>query len=256
MKHKPIPLSQQYVTTLERHSKRGPRESLLSALKLGRQTADLGLETLDLARIHEQALAMLELSNTKNAFIRLAGIFFAEANTAIGETHRAVRQTKVDLGRLMATLGRRTTELATSNRQPQQGVIRRKVMEDDFAKRGKHHLKCLAESLELQSRLQPLTHQVMAAQEDGRKRISHELQEEIAPTRLGINVRPLCLKQAAHSKTNGLKNTIASTQQLLANSARSMRPAARWAVYENEMSQVVAALSGGVASPLEEGSVS
>ncbi|MGA2244499.1 MAG: histidine kinase [Verrucomicrobiota bacterium] len=220
-------MPQQYVTALERHLKQGPQASLKPALKLGRQAAGLGMETLDLARIHEQALATLELSNTKNAFTKLAGVFFTEANTAIEETHRPARQNQVELDKLMATLGRRTRELAASNRHLQKGVVRRKVMEADLAQRGRQHQKCLEESLELQSRLRDLTHQVLAAQENERTKISRELQEEIAQTLLGINVRLLCLKQEARSKTKGLKNTIASTQRLVANSARSVRRAGR-----------------------------
>jgi signal transduction histidine kinase len=227
MKQKIIPLRQQYLAALEKHLKQGPRASLLPALNLGRGAVALGLETLDLARMHEQALATLELSHTKNGFTKLAGIFFTEANTAIEETHRAARQTKVDLGKLMATLGRRTEELAVSNRQLKRGVDRRKVMEDDFATRRKHHQKCLEESLELQNRLRRLTHQVLAAQEDERKKISRELQDEIAQTLLGINVRLLSLKQAARNNTIGLKNTIASTQRLVANSARTVRQVGR-----------------------------
>jgi signal transduction histidine kinase len=227
MKQNLIPLSQRYVTALERHLKQGPRASLAPALNLGRQAVTLGLETLDLARIHEQALATLELSHIKNAFTKLAGIFFAEANTAIEETHRAARQTKVDLSKVMVTLGRRTKELAASHRQLQQGVVQRKIMEDEFARRGRRHQKCLEESLGLQNRLRHLTRQVLAAQEDERKQISRELHDEIAQTLLGINVRLLCLKQEARNKTNGLKKTIASTQRLVANSARSVRQAGR-----------------------------
>jgi signal transduction histidine kinase len=227
MKRNLIQLSQQYVTALEKHLKQGPRASVLPAVNLGRRAVTLGLETLDLARMHEQALATLGLSQAQNAFTKLAGIFFNEANTVIEETHRAARQTQVDLGKLMATLGRRTKELAASHRQLERGVLRRKLMEEDFAKRGRHHQKCLEESLELQNRLRHLTHRVLAAQEDERKKISRELQDEIAQTLLGINVRLLCLKQEARSKKNGLNNKIARTQRLVAKSAKSVRQAGR-----------------------------
>jgi len=220
-------LSQQYVATLEKHLKQGPRASLLPALALGRGAVALGLETLDLARMHEQAMATLGFSNQINGGTKLAGIFFSEANTAIEETHRTARLAKANLSKVMATLGRRTQELAASNRQLQQGVVRRKVMEVDFTEKGKQHQQSLKESLELQKRLRQLTHQVLAAQEDERKKISRELQDEIAQTLLGINVRLLTLKQEARTHTNGLKNKIASTQQLVANSARSMRQAGR-----------------------------
>jgi signal transduction histidine kinase len=227
MKQNPTRLTQQYVTVLRNHLKQGPQASLQPALRLGRSAAALGLDTLDLARIHEQALATLELSQTKNALTRLAGIFFTEANTPIEETHRAARQTRTHLTKVMTKLGKRTEELAASNRQLQRGVVRRKVMENDFAKRRQNHRKCLQESLKLQNRLRQLTHRVLVAQEDERKKISLELQDEIAQTLLGINVRLLTLKQEARNNTNGFKYELARTQRLVAQSARSVRQAGR-----------------------------
>jgi signal transduction histidine kinase len=224
---KKLRFSQRYVAALGKHLKQGPQAGLQPALGLGRQAVALGLETLDLARIHEQALATLELSSSKNGFTKFAGIFFTEANTLIEETHHAARQTKAHLSKLMTKLGRRTEELAISNRQLQQGVVRRRIMEDAVKKKGKHHQKCLEESLELQNRLRQLTHQVIAAQEDERKKISRELQDEIAQTLLGINVRLLSLKQEARINSKGLKNEIAITQRLVVKSARSVRQAGR-----------------------------
>ena len=227
MKQKLIGLSEKYVAALSKHLKEGPQASLEPALELGREAVALGLETLDLAGIHEEALMLLELSKTKNAFTRLAAIFFTEANTLIEKTHLAARQTKVHLGKLMAKLGQRTKELAVSNRQLRQGVARRRIMENDYAKRGKRHQKSLDESLELQKRLRQLTHQVIAAQENERKKISHKLQDEIAQTLLGINIRLLSLKQAARINKKGLRNEIASTQRLVAKSAKSVRQVGR-----------------------------
>jgi signal transduction histidine kinase len=163
----------------------------------------------------------------KNGFTKLAGIFFTEANIPIEETHHTARQTQVHLSKLMATLCQRTEELAVCNRQLKRGADRRKVMEDDFAKRGKRHQRSLEESLELQKRLRQLTYQVMEAQENERKKISRELQDEIAQTLLGINVRLLSLKHEARSNSKGLKNDIASTQRLVVKSARSVRQVGR-----------------------------
>jgi signal transduction histidine kinase len=200
---------------------------LQPALELGRAAVVLGLGTLELARIHEQALATLELSYTKNGFTKLAGIFFTEANIPIEETQRTARQNKIHLSRLKETLDQRTEELAASNRQLQRGVARRKVMENAFEKSGQHHKKCLEESLQLQKRLRQLTHRVLATQEDECKSISRELQDEIAQTLLGINVRLLSLKREAKLNTKDLKNKIASTQRLVARSAKSVRRVAR-----------------------------
>jgi signal transduction histidine kinase len=227
MKQKLNRLSQQYVTALRTHLKPGARASLLSALGLGRRAVALGLETLELARIHERALMTLKLSKGKNGMIKRAKIFFTEAISPIVETHRPARQTKVHLGRLKEMLDQRTEELAVSNRQLQRGVVRRKVMEDAAEKSGKHHNKCLEESLQLQKRLRQFTHRVLAVQENERTSISRELQDEIAQTLLGINVRLLSLKQQSRNNIKGLKNEIASTQRLVLKSAKSVRRVAR-----------------------------
>jgi two-component system sensor histidine kinase DegS len=227
MKRKLIGLSQRYVMALRKHLKPGPRASLQPALKLGRQAVVLGLETLDVARIHEQALVALKLSTGKNGLIKRAEIFFSEAIIPIAETHRAARQNKSDLNRLNQTLGRRTTELATAHRQLQRGITRRKSVEAALKKSSKHYTRLLKDSLLLQDGLRQLTHQVLMSQEEERKKISCELQDEIAQTLLGINVRLLSLKQEARTNTASLRTEIASTQRLVAKSAKSVRRAAR-----------------------------
>ncbi len=227
MKQKLTGLSQRYVTALRKHLKQGPCAGLQPALALGRRAVVLGLETLELARIHERALVLLKPSGAKNGMIKRAEFFFAEALTPIVETHRAARRSKIQLNRLNDTLDRRTVELAATNRLLQRGIVRRKSVEAALKISGQHYARLLKNSLQLQEGLRQLTHQVLAAQEDERKKISRELQDEIAQTLLGINVRLLTLKQEARNNTKGLKNEIASTRQLVLKSAKSVRRAAR-----------------------------
>ena len=227
MKQKLNRLSQQYVAALRKHLKQEPPASLLPALGLGRRAVVLGLEMLELARIHERAVATLELSNRKNGFMKRAEIFFTEAIIPIVETHRAARHGKLQLNRLNETLDRRTVALAATNRQLQRGIVRRKTVEAALKKSGEHYARLLKDSLQLQEGLRQLTHRVLAAHEDERKKISSELQDEIAQTLLGINVRLLSLKQEARNNTRGLKNEIASTQRLVIKSAKSVRRVAR-----------------------------
>jgi signal transduction histidine kinase len=215
------------VTALRKHLHEGPRSGLQSALRLGRQAVGLGLETLELARIHEQAVSTLELSLGKDGIHKRAEAFFTEAMTAIVETHRAARQSKIDLNRLNEALNRRTLELAATNRQLQRGISRRKSVEAALKNSGEHYARLLRESLHLQEGLRQLTHQVLASQEEDRKKISLELQNEIAQTLLGINVRLFSLKLEARNNTKGLKKEIASAQRLVVNSARSVRRVAR-----------------------------
>ena len=202
------------------------RASLQPALELGRQAVVLGLETLELARMHERAFATLELSPAKRPK-RQAEIFFTEAIIPIVETHRAARQSKIDLGRLTEKLDVRTAELASTNRRLQLGIVRRKSVEAALKKSGIHYSKLLKDSLHLQAGLRELTHQVLAAQEDERRKMSFELQNEIAQTLLGINARLLSLKEDARLNAHGLKNEIAATRQLVVKSAKSVRRVAR-----------------------------
>jgi two-component system sensor histidine kinase DegS len=227
MKQKPNGLSQRYVTALRKHLNQGPRASLQPALELGRRAVVLGLETLELARIHERALVTLEAASSKDGIQKRAEIFFTEAIIPIVETHRAARQSKIQLNRLNETLGRRTVELAATHRQLKRGIVRRKSVEAALKISGRHYTKLLKDSLQLQEGLRQLTHQVLVAQEDERRKISRELQDEIAQTLLGINVRLLTLKQEARTNTKGLKNEIASTRRLVLKSAKSVRRVAR-----------------------------
>ena len=194
---------------------------------LGCQAADLNLETLDMARIHDGALATLEASRSRDGFIKGAEIFFAEAVTPIEETHRAALEANVRLSRLNQTLGRRTADLAASHRSLKQGIVRRKTVEQALKKSVEHSQKLLKESRDLQKHLQRLTHQILSAQENKRKRISRDLHDEIAQTLLGINVRLLTLKKEAANDASGLKKEIASTQQLVDKSVKSIKRFAR-----------------------------
>jgi len=72
-----------------------------------------------------------------------------------------------------------------------------------------------------------LTHQILTAQEDKRKKISRDLQDEIAQTLLGINVRLLTLKKEAALNAEGFKKDIASTQRLVDKSVKTIKRFAR-----------------------------
>jgi signal transduction histidine kinase len=227
MKQKLIRLSQRYEMALRTHLQPETRHNLLPALVVGRQAVALGMETLELAQMHEHALAALDLGNSKNGQTKRAELFFIEAMTPIVETHRAARQSKTDLHRLRGMLDRRTLELAASNRKLRRGIRLHRQVESALRKSGIHYTKLLKDSLHLQGGLRQLTHQLLLAQEEERKKISHELQDEVAQTLLGINVRLLSLKKESQVNTRGLKSEIASTQRLVARSTQSVRRVAR-----------------------------
>jgi two-component system, NarL family, sensor histidine kinase UhpB len=187
----------------------------------------MGLETLDLARIHNGALATLEASSQNDGLIEQAELFFKEAITPIEEMHRAALEAKANLKHVNKTLDRSTLSLAASNRSLKQNILRRKTAQEVLKKTGGHSQKLLHESDRLQKHLQNLAHQVMKAREDNRKRISRNLQDEIAQTLLGINVRLLTLRKEASLNAKGFKKDIANTQRLVDKSVKSIKRFAR-----------------------------
>jgi signal transduction histidine kinase len=236
MRRKLNGLSQRYVAALCKHLKQGPPSSLQTARGLGRRAMGLGLETLDLARIHEQALITLVLParspRTRDAMVRRAGKFFSEAITPIEQTHRTAQEANVALNEMIQTLSERSVDLIASNRKLQREIIQRKSAEASLRKSEQHYSQLLAQSRLMQGQLRLLSRQLLSAQEEERKMISRELHDEIAQTLTGINVRLAALKAEATVNTKGLQKKIASTQKLVERSvdivhrfARDLRPA-------------------------------
>jgi hypothetical protein len=227
MKSKSNALSRRYLAALGKHLKQSPGTNLEPARALGRKAVAIGLETLDLARIHEQALAALGVSGFKEALIKRAEVFFTEAITPIEQTHRAALETGAHLDRLNKALNHRTVDLAAANRSLKQGIARRKAVEAALKQSEEHYTKLLEESLALQKHLQHLAHRILSAQEAKRKKIRQNLQGEIAQTLLGIHVRLLTVKKAAGLKGKALQKEFASTQRLVDMSVKGIKQFAR-----------------------------
>jgi len=196
----------------------------------------LGLETLDLARFHEQALITLVLPGyspgTRERMIRRAGTFFAEAITPIEKTHRSAQETNGQLIQLNQVLNQRSVDLTASNWQLQQEILQRKSVEESLRKSEQHYSQLLEQSRHMQEQLRLLSRQLLSAQEEERKMISRELHDQIAQTLTGINVRLASLKTEDTLNNKGLQEKISSTQRLVEKSvdivhrfARELRPA-------------------------------
>jgi signal transduction histidine kinase len=222
MKYKLIALSRHYAAELRKHLQSRSKTGSHPAAKLGRRAVALGLETLELARMHEQALVTLKTPAGSPLF-RRAELFFAEAIAPIVDTHRAARQNNTRLNRLNILLKRRTAELAATNHRLKEGIDRRRDVEASLKQRGDQYEKLLTESIGLQEDLRRMTRQMLAAQEEERISISRELQNEIAQTLLGINVRLLTLKRQASGNAQRIKDEIIAAQELAEKTAGSTR---------------------------------
>ncbi len=128
---------------------------------------------------------------------------------------------------------RRMEALDAANRELKREIVRRKAVEEALKKSERYASQLLAESLQLQKQLRHLSHQVLQAQEEERKRISRELHDEIAQILTAINLHLAVLKKEAAPNGKDLKRKIAHTQRLVEKSvnivhqfAGQLRPAA------------------------------
>lgn len=236
MKRKLFNSSRRYQDALRTQMKQGKQASLAAARGVGSQALAAGLQTLDLAKLHEQTLVAELLpgcpAGKRAALIERAGVFFAEAILPLEETHVSTQEAADHLRKIIETLSQRTVELAASNLELSLEIGHRKAAEAALKKSERHYSQLLEQSDRLQEQLRQLSRQILSAQEEERREISRELHDVIAQTLTGINVRLAALAKEAATNTAGLDSNIARTQRLVEKSvdivhrfARELRPA-------------------------------
>jgi signal transduction histidine kinase len=219
-------LTARYAAALRKYLEQGPGGSLKPARGLGEQAVTFGLETLDVTRMHQAALTTLP-PGSGDGMAKRAEIFFSEAVIPIEKTHGAAVKADAQLDHANKRLEQRTADLAASRLSLKKSVARRKIVEEALKTSGQHSKKLLAESQRLQKYLRHLTHRILLAQEDKRKKISRELQDEIGQVLLAINVRLLALRKDATSRAKGFRKEIASTQKLVVKAEERIQRFAR-----------------------------
>jgi signal transduction histidine kinase len=235
LKQKFHTLFRRYKTELNSHLARRTGSSALRAEAVGRKAISDGLETLDLANIHGQALrALTPVDSTTHAMAsasKKAGIFFLDVLTPVEKTHRAMTENVVKLKRAVESLRKRTIELTAANQRQRLEVLHRKSAERSLRQSEKNHRILLREARQMQLRLRHLSHQVLSAQEAERKEISRELHDEIVQTLTGINVQLASLKIESGISKKSFAKHITYTQRLVEKSvdivhqfARDLRP--------------------------------
>jgi len=141
-------------------------------------------------------------------------------------------QEDITLRKLAEDAQHRAEVLAASNQKLELEIVHRKTVEDALRISQAKSDELLKRSVQMQEHLRQLTHQLLMAQEEERKRISRELHDVIAQTLTGINLRLALLQKENCASIQELREKVAQTQQLVTQSvdtvhrfARDLRPA-------------------------------
>jgi PAS domain S-box-containing protein len=128
---------------------------------------------------------------------------------------------------------RRLEVLAEANLGLNREIARRQTVEHALQKSEQEQSQLLRQSRDMQGQLRRLSHRILQAQEEERKRISRELHDKIAQALVGINVHLESLTRRAAGKPGSMPQMIARTQRLVQKSmgivhlfARELRPPA------------------------------
>ena len=194
--------SRRYQAALCKHLAQGMKSTLQSTAKLGRQAVTLGLETLDVARLHEQAMTALVSSagspiSTRREVAERAKVFFAEAIVPIEATHRAAMKAGVRIDQLTRTLRRRTRASSASVGKLERAIAQRQAADVVLKKGADQHAKLSAEAERLQKQLQHQTRDLLSAQEDERQKTGRQLRNEIAQALVAIDLSLSALRTSA-----------------------------------------------------------
>lgn len=236
MKTDPDAFSKSYQAALRKRLAQSPSSSRKTSLSLGRRAVKLGLETLDLAKIHEEALISLEstrpidiLSGEK--LLRHATGFFSEVITPIEETHQGAKEANEQMKQAIESLSRRTKELATLNVKLKDEIDQRKAAEVSLRASQVVSEELLKKSRRLQKELRLLSHRLLSIQETMRQHLSRELHNVIAQALTGLDLQLVALKKQSASDAGDFHAKIDLTQQLVKKSvdilhrfARDLRP--------------------------------
>lgn len=109
----------------------------------------------------------------------------------------------------------RVESLSTANRELTAEVERRQAVERALKRSQQKQARLLKESRTLQKQMRQVSHDVLRAQEEERKRISRELHDEVSQVLVSIHVQLETLVREAAVNPGRLRARIAATQRLL-----------------------------------------
>lgn len=122
---------------------------------------------------------------------------------------------------------RRLESLTRTNKDLKDEITRRQIVEAALKVSERNTQQLLKESQRMQEKLRHLSHRILHAQEEERKRISRQLHDEITQTLVGIHVQLETLSKEAAMAPAKLRRRILQTQRSVASSVQIVRDFAR-----------------------------
>ena len=154
---------------------------------------------------------------------RKVAVLFTDV-TARKRSDQALRFARAQLaahaGQLEKLVTKRTVQLTATNRQLVAALHSTRLGEEQ-------NRVLLLEEQVMRKKLRLLTHQILTAQEEERKKISRELHDDVVQTLVGLNVELSALVHGNSAGVRQLKDKITRTQRLVEKSVDSVHRFAR-----------------------------
>ena len=141
----------------------------------------------------------------------------------------AVMENLTDISeRKQAELAQRHLSVLTaSNLKLNQEILQRQAVEKDLKTTQEAQTLLLKQSILQQEQLRGISHQILQAQEEERKRISRELHDVVVQTLVGISVHVAALAQKAEGVPRSFQLKVARTHRLVEKSVETVHRFAR-----------------------------
>lgn len=227
-------LAGRYLRTLRKFATTKREADLEQAYALGRKAMSLKFGVLDMARIHQAALASLLAKPTdgkRKKLLEAAEVFFLEALSPFEVTHRGFNEANRRLQRLIAEKEKRNHDLAVINDRLTAEIRRRKLTEKALRQSEQHYRRLFDDARAMEEGLRDLSNKVLDVQEDERKRISRELHDETGQALTAISVTLASLGRneqisgIGQQRLHEAQDLLRSTMETIHNFARELRPA-------------------------------
>ncbi len=125
------------------------------------------------------------------------------------------------------TVRKLAEDMSSRNVELKQEIVRRQQVETDLRENRKEQNRLLKQSRLQQTQLRELSHRILNAQEEERKRISRELHDVIAQSLVGINVHLAALAQGSSLAPDTLQLQISNTRLLVEKTVKIVHDFAR-----------------------------